>query len=290
MTTPNFFIVGAAKAGTTSIHSYLSEHPDIFMTEPKEVNFFSHQNILGQQLYYKDYICQKESEYEKLFSECGSTKAVGEASVSYLFYPGVAERVKAYSSRAKILIFLRNPVDRGYSHFMMDRRLGLVNDDYDDIVFRRSTHNHAELYYQQYVELGLYYKQVKKYLDVFGEESVRIFLLEDLVLDLESVTKEIFSFLEVDESFLPDLEKKHNEFLLPKTELMRWFYSKHHVRKFLKTLMPTALVELIKSNFTKNVTKPSMQDELRNQLLSIYGNDIEMLASLIGRDLSNWRK
>src|SRR5438045_1184872 len=169
---PNFFIVGAPKAGTTSLYHYLKNHPEVFMSPIKEPNYFSYEETVKQNLYHKEKGVGTFEEYAELFvSANGHHKAVGEASVSYLFYSSVPEKIKELIPDAKIIMSLRNPVERGTSHYFMEHKLGYVSESLDDIVFRKSKHKHAHLYYQQFVELGLYYQQVKRYIDIFGTEN-----------------------------------------------------------------------------------------------------------------------
>lgn len=290
MNKPNFFIVGAPKAGTTSVHQYLSEHPDICMSNPKEINYFSSDEIRQQSLYYKDYIARELEEYQSAFSDSVCCKAVGDASVSYLFYPNVADKIKSYNEDAKVVIFLRNPVQRGFSHYLMDERLGLVKCSYESIVNRVCHHKNADLYYQQYVELGLYYKQVRRYLDVFGEGSVKLYLLEDIIEDLPGLMADLFSFLEVDSEFNPGLDKLYNDYSAPNNIIMKWLYKRHILRKLAKNILPHKVIALIKSRFNKKDKKPELSLGLKNKLLNIYDEDIRMLEELINRDLNDWRK
>jgi len=180
---PSFFIVGAPKAGTTSLYFYLKQHPEVFFPEVKELNFFSAPDILDQGLYYKTKIIRKLEAYEALYANAGNTQIRGDASVSYLLYPAVPPKIKEMVPDARIIIMLRNPVERAYSHYLMDKRLGYVKASFEDIITQRSTHKFQDLYYQQYVEVGLYADQVQRYLDSFGEKQVQIVLFEDFIKD-----------------------------------------------------------------------------------------------------------
>ena len=153
---PDFFIVGAPKAGTTSLYFYLEQHPEIFMSAVKETNYFSYEATVKQNLYYNERGINDWEEYLKLFSEAGKKKAIGEASVSYLFYPEVAEAIKAKFPEGKIIIMLRNPVERALSHYNMDYKLGYVKTSFDEILFSKNKTPLEELYYQQFISLGMY--------------------------------------------------------------------------------------------------------------------------------------
>ena len=164
---PNFIIVGAPKAGTTSIYRYLSKHPEVFMSSPKEINYFSIDQIESQNLYYNYFKVKSLIEYEKLFDGVTNETAIGEGSVSYLFYKETPAKIKNIIPDVKIIILLREPISRAFSHYLMDNKLGLVNDSFENIIFKTSISDKQNLYYQQYVELGLYYKQIKRYFDIF---------------------------------------------------------------------------------------------------------------------------
>lgn len=281
-------IIGAAKSGTTSLYHYLSEHPDVFMTEPKEVNYFSAEEIERQKLYYKDHKVRSLEEYQSLFAGVKGCKAIGEGSVSYIFYPETPQKIHALLPDIKIIILLRNPVDRGFSHFLMDQRLGLVDLEYKDIIFKSSAHEKASLYFQQYVELGLYFEQVKRYIDIFGREQVKIYLNEDLRSDLSLVVDDLYGFLHLDKSEKPNLEKNHNAFAMPNNKLIAKLYASRSIRRTLSRLVPESLKEKILSTFFNKTKKPTLSEVELTKLHEIYDEDIKQLERLIDRDLSHW--
>jgi len=287
---PNFMVVGAPKAGTTSLCHYLSGHRQVFMSDPKEVNFFSKEEIEDQGLYYKDFQVKNLAEYEDLFAGVADEKAIGEGSVSYLFYPKTPQKIKDVLPNVKIIILLRDPVSRGFSHYLMDYRLGLVNLPYEEIVYQKSNHENKFLYYQQHVKLGLYYKQVKRYLDCFDRKQVKILLQEDLRQDIRGVIGDLCDFLEIDRSFLPDVEKHHNVFSMPKNRLTHRLYSLPLVRSTISKLFSDTTKEIIRNTFFERTKKPKLEQELKNHLEDFYKNDIQQLEHLIGRDLSSWYK
>ena len=148
----DFFIVGAPKAGTTSLYYYLNEHPEIEMSTQKETDFFSDSAIQKQGLYYGKNRIDTEEKYNGLFNTQKKDVIFGEGSVSYLFYPTVAQEIKAYNPIAKIIIMLRNPIDRAFSHYLMDYRLGLVSDSFEDIINKKSKHKNAHLFHTYHLQ------------------------------------------------------------------------------------------------------------------------------------------
>jgi hypothetical protein len=175
----DFFIVGAPKSATTSLYHYLGQHEGISMSTIKEPDFFSHTELHKQKLYYKSKPVSDINTYHNLFLTKKKSQLLGEASVSYLFYPKVSERIFSYNPNAKIIIVLRNPVERTVSHYQMDKRLGFIKYNLADVLNDSTIENHS-LYYQQYIQLSYYYQQVKKYIDVFGKENICILKYDDL--------------------------------------------------------------------------------------------------------------
>jgi hypothetical protein len=285
---PNFIVVGAAKAGTTSLYHYLAEHPEVYMSPEKEPNFFSKEEIESQNLYYKKKNINTIEEYKKLFCEAKNEKAVGEASVSYLYYPFVPQKIKNFIPDARIIISLRNPFERAFSHYLMDLRLGYINISFEDVVYKRVEHKYLNLYYQQYVELGFYFEQVRRYIKCFGEDQVKIILFEDLKNKPKETISNLYRFLDVKENFLPHFESRHNVFKLPKNRLFSRIYSIHGLRKVISSLMSGKLKERINNIFC-NTKRPIINLKTKEFLLSLYFNDIEKLETLIERDLRNWK-
>ncbi|MFC1812830.1 sulfotransferase domain-containing protein, partial [Thermodesulfobacteriota bacterium] len=184
---PNFLIVGAAKSGTTSLYSYLNQHPDIFMPKWKELSFF-----IGDPA-GPIHKVKKPEFFLRVFATVANQTAVGEASTSYLYDESAPKRIKEVLGAIKIIIVLRNPVDMAYSLYNHQvRKEGETLENFEaaleaeadrirDPIFRKKCYGwHANYYYYH---RGLYYEQVKRYLDVFGNENVIIFLFEDLADD-----------------------------------------------------------------------------------------------------------
>jgi len=285
---PTFLIVGAPKAGTTSLYHYLSEHSQVFMSNPKEVNFFSREEIEAQGLYYKDFQANNFEDYEKLFEDSKGEQAIGEASVSYLFYPNVPLKIKRLIPKCKIIIVLRDPVERAFSHYLMDKRLGFVNLDFDEIVYKKKKHKFLDLYYQQYIELGLYFEQVLRYLTVFAENQVKIFLFDDIKNDLNKVIIDLCKFLGINFNFKFDLTKKYNTFSMPKNKLVLLFYSSTYIRKIFNAIIPVVIKDKITNAFFEKNKKPEINLQTKIKLKNIYKPDIQKLENLIKKNLSNW--
>ena len=285
----DFFIVGAPKAGTTSLYYYLNEHPEIEMSTQKETDFFSDSAIQKHGLYYGRKRIDTLEKYHDLFSTT-QEKKYGEASVSYLFYEDVPEKIKAYNSKGKIIIMLRNLVDRTFSHYLMDYRLGLISCTLEEVIESKPYNKKLKLFYQQYIELSLYFNQVKRYLEIFGSENVHIIFYQDFKNDIEVVMKRVYHFLEVDSKFKPKVEKKHNTFIIPKNNFIKIVYSFVGLRRFLKFFIPENLVKKMQNTFFKKDKKPELSLKLRKKMNELFLHDINLLEDLLSKDLSIWKK
>ena len=279
------FIVGAPKAGTTSLFHYFNAHPEIKMSSEKEPDFFSDKELLEQGLYYGGSRIDTLEKYNKLFSERKEEKMLGEGSVSYLFYSEVPLRIKEYNPKSKIIIMLRNPIERAYSHYLMDYRLGLTSES-----FESEFHKKKGLNFQQYFLLGNYSSQIKRYLDVFGKENIHIVWYSDFKKNSEKEVKEVFNFIGVNSSFKIDFETIHNSFTMPKNNFIRKIYSAVWLRKILTLMFPSKLIKSVRSLFIREGNKPKLQEGLRKKIQLYYQNEIKELEQVLSVNLDRWRK
>ena len=171
-TFPNFFIVGAARSGTTSLDLYLSQHPEIFITLKKETHFFAREQLPERYRGPGDermnrLLIRDEDQYTQLFADAGRSKAIGEASAFYLCYPSSADLIAQTVPDAKIIMVLREPVARTYSAYMFlvrDGRETLGFEEGMSLEEERKEGDFEPMWW--YRELSLYYNQVKHYLAV----------------------------------------------------------------------------------------------------------------------------
>lgn len=277
----NTFIVGAPKAGTTSLHFYLNQHPEICMSSIKEPNYFSAQEV--ENLYYNSEIVSSTKVYNSLFET--NSKINGESSVSYLYYHQVARRIYEYNNDAKIIIMLRKPTDRLFSHYLMDKRLGLCFISLKEIYDNRDTHS---LFFQQFFLLGNYSEQIKRYEEVFDKSQILILLYDDLKLNAKSVVDRAFSFLQVDKIEV-DLEVK-NQMLVPSNGFLSTIYKFRFIRKFLRFIFPISLIKSIKKTFFNSKVTEELSSQELKMISNYYEDEISNLELLINTDLSIWKK
>lgn len=293
MVMPNFLIIGTAKAGTTSITSYLAQHPEIYISPIKEPYFFSFEgeevNFQGPGDHHAFRLCVNHlNDYQKLFENVSSEIAVGEASSTYLYIDKSAKRIRDYLPDVKIIAILRDPVDRAYSSY-----LHLIRDGHEKIIdfslalkeeSKRIHNNWMPLWH--YKQYGFYYKQLKNYYNLFDPQQIKVFLYEDLTLNPHFLLKEIFKFLDVDSYFVPDTSVRFNISGIPRNRILNTLLMKPNpIKTALRPLFKPELRQKIRRN---NLLKPQLEVETRRELSQIYRQDILQLQELINRDLSKW--
>jgi hypothetical protein len=308
MTLPNFLIIGAQKSGTTSIYEYLKEHPQIHMSPMKEPRFFAFEGEKpnfrgpGDQELYKDIVSDLES-YRALFQGASKDMAIGEASVVYLYFPRTPERIRHHIPDVKLIAVLRNPIERAYSaylHLTRDRKEPLRDFgralQAEDL---RIHNNWGPIWH--YKQIGFYYSQLKRYYDTFEREQLRVYLYEDLSKHPKEMLQDIYGFLGVDDTFVPDVRRRHNVSAVPAHNgwyaMYAFLQSQSPIKSLVKPLLPEALRRRLFTQVYGRVStspqdqvlaKPPLPLEVQQQLTDIYRNDILRLQELIRRDLSNW--
>ena len=284
----DFFIVGAPKAGTTSLFYYLNKNKGICMSNIKEPNFFSSQDLKIQKIYYDSLILDNLKEYERIFTPKNKQQIIGEASVSYLFYPNVANRIFDYNPRSKIIIILRDPVERAFSHYSMDLRLGHVKQSLDEL-FDLGLNNKDNLFFQQYILLGQYYEQVNRYIKVFGRENICVKFYDELKLDASSFYSDILKFLHQENDHNIDFNQPFNKSKLPSNKFIKWLYSWPIIRKISLIFLPLSVIEFINIKFFKE-NNNIITNDLKSKLHRFFLEDIEKLEKLLSKDLKSWKK
>ena len=271
---PNFFIIGAAKSGTTSLWHYLGEHPDVFVADLKEPNHFS---PLAPPRF------PDRADYEALFQGGAGASAVGEASVAYLHDPSTPGLLADAVPDARLLAVLRDPVDRAYSQYRYNRQRDLE----PEATFAGAlaaeprvieTGDHMR---RRYVERGRYDEQLSRYQTWHDRGRLLVFLYEDLASDPGRVMREVFTFLDIDPDVPLDLGVRHHISgnLLRRTALGAVQPGRSSV---LPRRVRTAVLRLADRSIPR-ADRRAMA-ELRERLAP----DNERLQARLGRDLSAW--
>ena len=294
---PNFLIIGAAKSGTTSLWMFLAQHPEIFMSPIKEPHFFAFE---GQSMDFRgpadpqhlSKIVTTLEAYRTLFQNVSNQKAIGEASPGYLYLPDSAACIQKYVPDMKMVAILRNPIDRAFSNFVFMVQLGHEPlTGFRVGLEQEETRIHAGWSQRfHYKRRGLYYGQVKAYVDRFDPAQVRIYLYEDFVRNPMKILQDIFRFLDVNDRFVPDLSRKHNASGFPKNHTLHRFLIKPHpVESFFKQVCPRYLRRRVSRNlFRRNLERPQLDPAIRQMLINTYREDTLQLQDLLNRDLGSW--
>jgi Sulfotransferase family len=293
---PNFLIVGAAKSGTTSLHHYLQQHPDIYLPAQKELHYFAQEQMMRLSGGPGDrnvlsHICRTKEEYESCYAKVARQSAVGEISPSYLYFSEISPRIKKELHDPKIIMILRNPIEKAFSqymHLVRDNREML--DFYDGLMAERERTEHGWAAIWRYAESSLYLLRVQTYLDVFGERNVRIFLYDDLVESPERLVREILEFIDVDPEQPIDFAKVHNRSGKPRSRLVANLLTRpNRLRDLVKRILPPDTTYLLKLRLQDLNTgaKGALDSRSRAYLKEFCAEDVRALQQLVGRRL-NW--
>ena len=283
---PDFLIVGAARSGTSSLYFYLRDHPEIFMPEFKEPHFFS---FLGKSSPHPKRPSWILKDYLELFVPSREDQIIGEASASYLyFYEDSIRNIKRTYGKAyknvRIVMILRNPVERAWSYYMLRKRGGYSKDFFEAIKEIEALGNERE--FHNFILSGMYYEQVKAYLECFG--YVKIFLFEELKSNPVQVVEGICEFLSLNNiTYTP---KYMNTAYNISGEARCWVFKpiynmlfrESSLKNVLKRLVAYEVGQKLKSDIAKrSVKRKEVPPEVRDYLLKIFGPDIKCLLTIV---------
>jgi hypothetical protein len=296
MKKPNLFIVGAPKSGTTSMHYYLGQHPDIYMPKSfKEPNFFG-RDLKPMPLSLEAYL--------SFFSDAKSEKYLGEATTWYLYSHEAAKNIKEFSPSARIIMMLRDPIDMIYSLHSQQIRNG-CEDIFDfesaldaEPIRKQNSLIHPPNLILLYKEIGKYAEQVKRYLDIFPKENVHIIIYDDFRQNTQKSYLETLEFLglETNKSLNFDVHNKNFSQLLP-PQYEKKIRSNPVIRNSLKILSSNKRIyQLLRRTYhfinpKFPVTRKPLNEGCKVKLQSFYSEDIKQLSALVERDLESiWLK
>lgn len=283
----DFIGIGTSKAGTTWISEMLDAHPGICMSEPKEVNYFNEQDN-----YYINGINHNYSKgfgwYKKHFLHRKAGQIIGEFTPKYLPDSKAPLRIKNAFPNVKLIVCLRNPVDRAFSQYNFIKYFKKKEDRPFDEVVRKEP---------QYIEKGLYYKYLNRYFQHFDKNKIHIIWFEDIKNHPDDVLKNLFHFLGVDETFNPlNSSKKINAArqsrfhqipqLMDKVTSLLTLYRLSFI---IKAIKKTGVHTFIKKANTQKINFSPMPGETRRFLRKQFEEDITGLEKLLNKDLSHWK-
>lgn len=259
---PTYIIAGAMRSGTTALNSYLREHPDVAVSTTKEVHFFDSFYDRGVEW------------YREQFPHSETAQAVGEATPNYMFSTTALDRIKETLPDVKLVVMLRNPIDRAYSHYWHDRARGKTEGDFAENVKREMDGDHGF----NYIARGRYRAQIEHILERFPPTALHVEVFEDMVDRPDELYSSVCRFIGVDHSFRPEsLGAPVNNFVEFRSLALR-----HASQK-----LPGRLRDVIgRVNTKRKESYPPMPPRLRNRLAEEFATANQGLEELIGRSLS----
>ena len=296
MPRPNFFIVGAAKCGTTSMYEYLRPHPEVFMSPRKEPHFFA-RDLKWQW----DWGITDEQTYLALFDGAGDAKRIGEASTWYLYSRAAPHAIKRFCPEARIIIMLRNPVDMIRSLHWHSVRYG--SEDIEDFAKALAAEQDRRrgrripkaapfvdaLFYKN---VPRYTGQVRRYFDTFGRENVLVILFDDLKEDTPREYQRVVAFLGVSPDAEPDFFVANTKTDLPRQPLSKFLKTHRWFHRLLQRATPLSWRQRAGASIVHYrkppPPQPPLDPKLRLELCASFAQEVDTLSRLLDRDLSHW--
>lgn len=297
---PNFIIIGAGRAGTTSLYYYLGQHPEVFLSPVKETRFFAFDTgLTGERSPFPTSVDLFEvrswEAYQRLFDgRTPSHRAAGEASPIYLFWPGAAERIAHRLPDVKLLAILRDPVERAYSSYMKYVRDGVEPRTFEQVIDDELTGPKPvpEIGQCTAVLNGYYHRHLSEYLARFPRQNIAIFFYDDLEARPLDTMADVFRFIGVDADFKPDVSIRYNVSGVAKKGVAGKVLRKNRLTRLVRRTVPEPLLRApyraLTNLMNRNLVKPAIAPETRARLVNLYRDDILRLQDLTGRDLSAW--
>jgi hypothetical protein len=280
------FIVGAAKAGTTSLHAYLNAHAGVHMSDPKEPHFFARAIEPSKRIKSWD-------TYAEAFRGATENAILGDASPSYLWDPASAGLIHEALPDSRIVVLLRDPVARAISHYAMAVGTGVQRRSFDDAL-RADAAIRERIWGKShmYIDLGMYAAQVRRYLDTFGPDRVLVLESARLRKSRRAVLTQIARFLGIDPSGFDEarLDDEHNLMAMPRSIQLNYLARRPQLRRVSK-ILPAGVRSAIRRGLSSR--EPRIRLETRRRLQDHFAADVDALRDLTGLPLesltSNWR-
>lgn len=302
MKLPNLFIIGAPKSGTTALYDTLKQHPQIYMSPVKEPFYFAFEGEPpifpgAAGMFFRRAAVWRPHEYAQLFAGGTSERAIGEASATYLASPLAARRIRHNLPSSRIAAILRQPAERAYSAYTFLRQVGFEPARiFEEALAQEEPRIQAGwIPILNYKANSRYYGQLAVYYDLFPREQIKVYLYEDWKDAPQAMLRDMFRFLEVDENFVPEVQRSNVTRLPKNRRLHLWATNSGRIEKrmpFLPALARRAIhsaFQGLDSRFNL-VPPPPLDPEMRTRLTADFREDILQLQDLIRRDLSHWLK
>ena len=281
---PNFFIVGGSKCGTTNISYYLNEHPQVFVSELNEPYYFCRFDVPED--FERPSMIKDEVKYLKLFKNAKNHKAVGEATSAYLPCPHAASEIKKSFPDSKIIISLRNPIEKAHSSYFSYKFMHPDNRSFIDMINWQEQERHGkEFFIYNFIEGGFFSKHIKRYQNEFRSDNIKIIIFENYIKNEPEHIKSILKFLDIDES-INLTEQPKGSYRVPKNKITGSLLGSPLFRKVATKLIPTVQRQKLGDRFfLKQTKKPPMLQQERERLKKIYELEVKELEVLLGKKL-----
>ncbi|MEO1020069.1 MAG: sulfotransferase [Pseudomonadota bacterium] len=298
MNKPTFFLIGAAKSGTTSLVHYLSQHPDLMISDPKEPKFFEAEYQKGLDYYWAT-----------CFRKYSGERHAGDAAHKNARLPYVAKRIHALCPEAKLLMICRNPTDRTYSGYLHNHVRKVEKQTFEEAIDRNlerlakgplfETEAEVETYLEGlasgrregqirhtfYVDAGYYARHLTRFADLFGKDRIKVIYFEDLAASPQNVCDDIWRFLDLEPVSLTDETVQNAKASPAVAALTRMVFKvpgverispkfRAKVRNQLSALMPGKA--------------PKMSPATRERLVAHFAPENARLAEFTGRATDHW--
>lgn len=290
---PNFLVIGAPKSGTTSLYYYLRQHPEVFLPVQKELHYFSYEKLKANANGPGDArvlatLCATGEEYAQHYTGAKGERAIGDISPSYLYY-GVQGRIKQELGEVKIIVMLRNPVEKAYSQYMH-----MVRDQHETLPFydalmaeeTRRSDGWSDIW--RYAESSLYADRLRAFMDCFGRENVHVILFDEFTAQPEVVMRRLLGFLGVDESFRINSDEVYNRTGEARSRTVANFLNRPNtVKTLIKCITPDAwrIALRLRIMDVNTAEKPAMDDRAAIYLRNYFADDVAKLETLLNRRL-----
>ena len=282
----NAMIAGAQKAGTSSLKAYMAQHPDICTHPRPELSYFVDD---------PDYLLGYESNFRRNFAGCPPEALLIGKSATAMTQPEYVGRMHASNPAMKIIVILRNPVERAYSAYWWARRTGLEDQPTFEEALRAEPEwadNLVKMRSRAYVSAGEYARQLAELFERFGRDQVQVLLFDDLRADAASVCRDVFAFVGV-RPFAPDVRRKRNRASRARSlRLARVLAAQHPMKRALRQMLPSRMGDGLRTLAERwnavDVQQPAMREDTRRALLAHFAPHNEALELLIDRDLTVW--
>lgn len=266
---PSFIVIGAAKAATTWIAYQLRQRPDVFMPGP-EPHYFSRCYDRGP------------AWYQSLFADADDTQMVGEKSADYLADPNVPRRIAALLPEVRLIAQLRNPIERAYSDYCMLFRRGQVSGDVDRQL------DWAKTSAPRFLADGLYAQHIARFLNHVPADQLKIIFHDDIRSRPDHVLSDVCAMLRLPPIDLNGaLDARINDAQAPLVPLALRRLPEP-IKQLAAPMRGSATFRALRDLLARPVRYPPLSPDTRRRLVDFYHADVQTLAKMLGRDLTDW--